>query len=483
MDLADQVEGIIARDKLFYPGDRIVVAVSGGPDSTALLHLLFLLSGKWGWELVAAHANHGFRPGESLDEAEFVRKQAEELGLPFAYKELDVPGFLLSNGGNPQEAARELRYRFLLETAREYGAHKVALAHHAGDQAETVLMRILRGTGVTGLAGISSVKEREGVKLVRPLLRINKNTLLEELALHGIGYVTDSSNSKLKYTRNRLRLETLPMLERYNPSVTQALNRLAVLAAEDDDYMEREAEQAFHRLAQADGAEVRFSREEFAALHVALQRRFIKLILNYLFFTMEYQDFAAVEQIRMSLLAGARPNARTVVSGQILLVREYDKALLSRYRDEADSKDAYTYSLEGPEGRIFIPEAKGWLEYSYKSSEEVVPDKLSAFAVCFDAEALCYPLQIRSRKAGDRMQVDGLNGSKKVKDIFIDDKVPASRREVTPILTDGEDTLLWIPGIRRSGLARISDATRQTLCLLFRPQPEGEMQDQVNVPF
>lgn len=485
MDLTEQVNRTIAEHKLFEPGDRIVVAVSGGPDSTALLHLLFLLSGRWGWELVAAHANHGFRPEESLQEAEFVRGQAEERGIPFVYKELDVPAYLSVWGGNSQVAARRLRYCFLMDTAREWRADRIALAHHADDQAETVLMRVLRGTGISGLAGIPRLREENGVKLVRPLLGLNKKALIDELSRLGIGYCFDSSNAKLTYTRNRLRLEAMPQLSRYNPSLVEALNRLAELAAADDELLELEAAEAFRRMACVQGEKVCFSQSAFAGLHVALQRRFIKLILNYLSLKLEHRDFAVVEQVRNGLLEGQRPNADMAISGKIRLMREYDTVSILADPGLAEKRGPrdYLYILDGPHGRIFIPEAEGWLIYEAISAQEAAGKAPSSHSAYFDAEVLDGPLIVRNRRDGDRIRVDGLNGTKKVKDIFIDDKVPASLRERTPILTDAQGALLWIAGIRRSGFARVTEKTRQVFRIVFCPQADGQIEDEKNVPF
>ncbi|WP_181592901.1 tRNA lysidine(34) synthetase TilS [Paenibacillus sp. YN15] len=472
MDVTGELRQTIVKYKLFEPGDRIVVAASGGPDSTALLHLLFLLSGEAGWRLAVAHANHGFRPDESAREAEFVRRQAERLELPFYYRELDVPGYLKQHGGNSQDAARRLRYDFLADTARVWQAEKIALAHHADDQAETVLMRILRGTGVSGLGGMSFVQERDGLKLVRPLLRMDKNRLLRELERLQEDYVTDSSNACAKYTRNRIRLETLPFLSKHNPSVVQALNRLAETAAADDDFLEGEAVRAVAQLARQGPEEVRFSRPDFACLHVALQRRFIKLILNYLFGTTENLDFAAVEQIRLALLEEGAPNRRMTVSGKICLDREYDAVRLGRSPGSAAPRD-YVYPLPAASGQFALAETGGRLEIALAPAADMASETACSHEARFDAEELLFPLQLRNRRPGDRMQVDGLNGSKKVKDIFIDDKVPRFRREHTPVVTDAGGVILWIPGIRRAGAAKVTENTKQILRLRYSPPPDG----------
>jgi tRNA(Ile)-lysidine synthase len=462
MDLVWKLEKAIEQDKLFEPGDRIVVAVSGGPDSTALLQLLFLLSVRWGWRLTAAHANHGFRQEESVKEAAFIRQFAEERGIPFVYEELDVPAYLKLRGGNSQEAGRELRYKFLLRTAAEQEAGCIALAHHAGDQAETLLMRVIRGTGISGLAGIPIIRTEQNVKLVRPMLRINKNEILEDLGRHGIGYCTDSSNLSTKYTRNKLRLEAIPYLSHFNPSIVEALNRLAELASADDDYLEQEAVRAVERTAVSVEGGYRFGRLAFMDLHVALQRRFVKLILNYLSPGTDSQDFTAVERVRGSLEDTAKPNAELLVSGTIRLIREYDEIRLVQSTGDTEQV-SYAYTLDGLAGELWIPEASCRLEFRVTGPGEA--ESGSLHTAVFDAEDLRFPLTVRNRRDGDRMRVDGLNGSKKAKDIFIDQKVPAALRERMPIITDAEGELLWIPGVRRSGFAKVTDTTQHVLCI------------------
>ena len=179
-------------------GDAVVVAVSGGPDSVTLLHILFLLSGRYGWRLVAAHVNHRFRGAESDREAAFVADFAAKLGLPCRIATIDVPAFIEETALNAQTAARIKRYAFLHEVAAEFGAARIALAHHADDQAETLVMRILRGTGPTGLAGMPERRWEKKVELIRPLLRIYKSELLHYLAEHDLPYCLDSSNDERK---------------------------------------------------------------------------------------------------------------------------------------------------------------------------------------------------------------------------------------------------------------------------------------------
>lgn len=466
MNLQEFFRHTVIKEQLFTRGERIVVAVSGGPDSTALLHLLFLLSGEWDLKLTAAHANHGFRPEESRREAAFIRETAEGWGIPFVYKELDLPEYLERNGGNPQDEARKLRYRFLTETAMESGSSKIALAHHADDQAETVLMRVLRGTGIGGLSGISIRRAEKNVELIRPLLRIYKSEILSYLAEAGIGFCTDSSNEQTKYERNRIRLEALPYLSRFNPALPESLNRLADLAHGDDDFLERETGRLAERLVRFESGTARLSRKDFTALHVALQRRLIKLILNYLFEDKDSWDFTGTELIRSALLRNDRPNLRLDGPGKVRIIREYDEV---RFTLDGAGEDAvpFCYRIDGDEGELFVKETPCRLKYETVLSkpEDGHTRPASALEASFDYDSLKFPLYVRSRRDGDRIRIEGLNGSKKVKDIFIDAKISPGMRNRMPLLTDAEGALLWIPGIRRSDHARVTSRTSRVFCI------------------
>ncbi|MDG0808968.1 tRNA lysidine(34) synthetase TilS [Cohnella rhizosphaerae] len=243
-DLAVRVAGSLKDTFGIGPGARIVAGVSGGPDSMAMLHLLQAAAVRDGSLVIAAHVNHGFRGTESDAEAALVRETAAAWGIPFELAEIDMPAYIEATGMNAQAASRERRYAFLRDVARRRGAKTIAVAHHADDQAETVLMRMLRGSGVTGLAGIPIRRAEEELELIRPLLRITKGELLAYNERNGVPYATDSSNVKTRYVRNAIRLEALPYLERYNPDLRAGLARLAELASADDEYMEAEARRA-----------------------------------------------------------------------------------------------------------------------------------------------------------------------------------------------------------------------------------------------
>ncbi|WP_052340001.1 tRNA lysidine(34) synthetase TilS [Gorillibacterium massiliense] len=462
--LVRQVEKMLIEEDLLQKGDHVVVALSGGPDSVALLHILHRLSGSWRLELTAAHVNHGFRPEESRQEAEQAAQWVASLGVPFETITLDLPAYIRETGRNGQDAARELRYRFLLETAHRVGAGKIAFAHHADDQAETVLMRLLRGTGPTGLVGIPMKRSVENVELFRPLLRINKKALVDYCMEHGLPYSIDSSNEKRIYTRNRIRLDALPYLSGFNPRLADSLGRLAQTMEAEDGYLQSETEKLFARIAEPCEDGWTFSQREFAGLHLALQRRLIKLILNYLSSESASGDasgFVQTELIRKAALEQQPPNLTLDVGGGALFRREYDRLSIARHR--LAFRDARSYEIEAGDGDLFVSETG--VRFTFRLSDRLIdlPEnwKSNKTSAVFDMDDLSFPLCLRTRQEGDRIRIPGLNGSKKVKDVYIEEKVPQRQRSRLPVLTDAEGRILWLPGYRRSAYSVVTEKTRR----------------------
>jgi len=474
MDLAARIRLEAEREGLWRPGDTILAAVSGGPDSTALLHLLWRLSGECGLGLAAAHVNHGFRGEESAEEAEFVRRLCAGLGVPLELAELHLPTYIEETGMNAQDAAREKRYAFLREAAARRGASRIALAHHADDQAETVLMRLLRGAGTTGISGMP-MKRRDGdMELIRPLLRISKKEILAYCERVGLDYREDSSNRKTVYFRNAVRLEILPFLRRYNPNVSESLIRLADISRAEDDFLAREAERAFDRLVRRERDDFVMDREALCGLHVALQRRLITLILIYLGLEKGSIPFERIDAIREAAAVGS-PTTSVIEAGRgVRFLREYDTLRWTK-ADAKDDAAGFEYAVSEDIGELEVPEAGGRLIFRRIRREAdsplpaPVPD--SRRAAMFDESAVAYPLCVRSRKPGDRMRLSGLNGSKKVQDIFVDDKVARSRRGRIPLVLDAGGRLLWIAGIRRSAEAPVTRDTTRILRIEWQEEP------------
>lgn len=445
-ELLLRMRGVTEGDSWRAVGQTVVVGVSGGPDSMVLLHLLRTLSEEEGFRVVAAHVNHRFRGAEADAEEELVKRVAKEWGIACETIAIDVPAYIAETGMNPQEAAREKRYEFLRGVARSNAARTIALAHHADDQAETVLMRLLRGSGIGGLAGIPAKRRDKDLELIRPLLRITKCELLEYAARHSIPYAFDSSNADRHYLRNAIRLDLLPVLESYNPQVRASLLRLSEMAAIEDDYMEARVREAFDLTVRRSGDGWTLDAGEFRRLHVALQRRLIKLILNYAAPACAFMDYERVEEAA-SAIAAEKPSAvRIDLGAGWICVREYGEAYIGPERPAAPP---FEYEVPGPEFSLSIREAEASFLFRRVSGFDGSQPE-SPWEVYLDEEALRFPLAVRNRRPGDRLDPVGLNGSKKVQDMFVDAKVPRSRRDRIPMLADAAGTILWIPGMRRS---------------------------------
>lgn len=472
MNVLNKAEAYIREQGLLCPGDRVVVAVSGGPDSVALLGVLQMLAARWPLTLVAAHVNHGFRPQESAEEAALVAALAERLGLPLEVGVFDLPRYISDTGLNAQDAARRKRYGFLQETAARHGASKIALAHHAGDQAETLVMRFMRGTGPAGLVGMLPKRAFGDMELIRPFLGLEKEELLVFCRENGLPYCSDSSNEKRIYTRNRIRLDLLPALRAYNPRLTESLGRLSELLQTENAYLLQETQTLFQAIVQPVEGGYAFSRAAFLGAHLALQRRLIKLILDYLSAGKDDDGEAGYDRIQTILAFIGKespPNIRWEAGMGVRFLREYDGIRL--YAPPPDSARFFHY-IGGQDSRGTLQFAGAGMEIEWWTTDRMAGPpseaELAGSTVVFDREALRYPLTLRPRKQGDRMKPFGLNGSKKVKDIFIDAKIPAEQRRTWPVLTDAEDVILWLPGLTRSSHSMVTGNTGQFLCMTFR---------------
>jgi tRNA(Ile)-lysidine synthase len=450
-------------DGWWHSSSSVVAAVSGGPDSMALLHLLKTMADKEPFKIVVAHVNHQFRGAESDAEAQLVGRVAKEWGFPFDTASLDLPNYIAETGMNAQSAAREKRYQFLKQVARQHSCSILLFGHHADDQAETVLMRVIRGTGPGGLAGIPKRRMEEQLELIRPLLRITKCELLEYCKRNGVPYAVDSSNVDRHYFRNAVRLDLIPMLEKYNPKLQASLVRLADMAAADDNYMEAEALKAFKDEVTPSGEGFRLERRRFRGLHVALQRRLIKLILNCSSNPRQILDFQHVEEITAAV-SDERPTViRLDIGDGWVMKREYEEVYIGPSVPESLS---FTYLVGESMKEVTIEETgeRFTLERLEGSIPSVSANRLVA---CFDEGQIHFPLQIRSRLPGDFMHPFGLNGTKKVQDMFVDAKVPRSRRDLQSLLVDGDGRVLWIPGMRHSRHAQVTSDTSMTLRITF----------------
>ncbi len=448
MELERRVEAFVRRRRIFSPGSRIVVACSGGPDSLTLASVLLALREEWRLELRIAHFEHGIRGGASEADAAFVRDFAECHGVPCSIVHEDIPAFARSAHLSLETAARERRYAFLEQTAQEMGAGAlIATGHHAGDQAETVLMHLLRGSGVDGLAGI---RPRVGIR-IRPLLCLSREEIEAYCREKGLQPRTDETNSLCDAARNRVRLEVLPALRRYSPNTEEALCRLAEAEAEIADFLQETAAALWDSavMRKEDGWSVRrslYSREP-AAVRKALLRRWAEDagLRQSLFFP----HYEALDVFCREGEAGRR---LTLPDG-FFAEHRYEEIVLGR--EEADDADWGETALK-LSGATRI-DAIGLTVIASPWEKAETPSDIGCAVV--DAEEIEAPLTVRPRRPGDSFLLES-GGRQKVKELLIDKKIPRSLRRRVPIFTAG-DEIFWVGGVRRAAVALTSEKTRQ----------------------
>lgn len=459
--MLEQMRQTIEQQRLLPKGSLVTVGVSGGPDSIALLHALNRLRSEYHWQLSAVHVNHGLRGEESDADARYVSERCEAWGIPCRVERVDVKGELAKGGANRQAVARKLRYEAFRRAVASFGADRLALAHQADDQVETVLMRLLRGTGPSGLTGIPLAREWEGIHLVRPLLEVRRSEVEAYCAEHGLRPRQDPSNRDPRYMRNRIRLELVPQLETYNPRFQKAILQLSRIAAEEERYWEELAKQESDKVVEArEEGKVALHIPSLLEADVALQRRVIKLILNCLAQRNEQEvTLDSVEKVR-KLAGGSNPSALVPLPGELWAEREYSRLWIMTSPPTVPSEEtAFNPVVLSVPGEHSFPEGtiQSWI--GDRAAFQPSPSR-----ALFDLDRLQTPLIARPRAPGDRIRPLGLGGSKKVKDVLIDAKISRRRREGLPLVVAGEE-VIWIPGVTRSDQAMVTGQTRRYLHL------------------
>lgn len=444
----------IKKYEMLQPGDRVVVGVSGGADSLALLHILWEIRRDFHLSLLVAHLDHGLRP-EAGQEKSFVRKASADLGIPFFSRKVDVRQKQKEGGLTLQEAAREARYAFLLETAKSQKATKIALGHTADDQAESLVMRLLRGSGTRGLSGIPPV--RDGI-FIRPLIEVWREEVESFLKEKKVAYLSDPSNRSLHFLRNRVRHELLPILQQYNPRFRQTLVQMADLFRAEEEFWQKLLEEKYPSV-------VRSQKRDSITLDVpSLISRSLPLRLRIFRYAIE-KLLGHLRRIRLShilsidgLLQNPEPNKSIQLPQGIGVAKSYQTLIFSKAKEEVVP---FEHSVPGP-GYVEIPEIGRGMRFEVQARRPLVPFEDSKCVAVLDFDSIDFPLIIRSFQPGDRFQPLGMEGEKKVKDLFIDCKIPAARRKRIPLLFK-EDRLLWVVGVRIDHRARLKPETRRVL--------------------
>ncbi|MDR1496060.1 MAG: tRNA lysidine(34) synthetase TilS [Clostridiales Family XIII bacterium] len=513
----------IAIEHLIPRGGHVVVGFSGGPDSTCLFDVLAELRDELGYTMSAVHINHSLRNIESAEDQRYVETLCEEFGVPLIVKIYDVAIVASHRGKSVEEAGRELRYAAFREAADKVAAERgvdpsivrIALAHNKGDLSETVLMRIIRGTGPDGLVGVSADRDGDGgYRIVRPLLDISRADIEEYCYGRGFEPRVDSTNAETDYLRNSVRLELLPILrERYNPSVDDALARLSRAAAESRDYFDlivnaaietecefagagdaeksgkpadvgdagridepadasdagKNDESADASDAEGDGfAYAEFPLESLRGLHPAIRHRLVVAVFGMLGLKQDigFSHIIAADE----LIERGRTGKRTDFPGGYRFGVSYEKAVFIApgrgdmpYEARSFKVAVADIGKTGEKTTLFqdspLPIEAEVMDYDgeLKSGRSLVLD--------YDAlSSAATILRIRAKERGDRMFLPGVKGSKKLQDIFVDAKISREKRLTLPVLAT-EDEVLWIPGIRHTRLYAPEPGTKRVVIL------------------
>ena len=449
-----KVLSTILDHNMVQDGDLVVVAVSGGADSVCLLRILSELRDTLAMSLIVAHLNHGLRPLEDEKETEFVVGLAGEFNLPLAQEKarnlLKVPGTSL------EEEARITRYCFFEKILSAHDAQKVALGHNMNDQAETVLMNLLRGSGLGGLSGIPPIREN---RYIRPLIQVTSDEIHAYLKDKNMSFIVDSSNLEKKYLRNKIRLDLIPLLLGYQPRFIEHLGELASLCREKNRSIEEEARKCLKNATlHASQGVMDLSIGVLKDLPMSTRFDVIREAIKQIRGTLRRINREHVKAVS-DLIDNPKPQVRTNLPEKLVATKTYERL---RFATDAKGEiEDFSYRIEHM-GSIHIPETNQALflaEVTKKDFSESSPSPRVAFV---DLDRIEWPLSVRNFRVGDKFMPFGLKGSKKVKDVFIDKKISRQERKRILILADSNN-IIWVCGIRIDNRYRVRGSTDRIL--------------------
>ncbi len=452
------------------------MAVSGGADSTCLLHLLAGLREELGIRLHVAHLDHQLRGAESRADADYVQGLANSLDIPLTIGKADVGAYQKKHRISLEEAAREVRYRFLADTADSVGADRVATGHTLDDQVETILMHLVRGTGTRGLVGLKPTSQwrMDGrrIIIVRPLLEVSHRETADYCQSHRLAPRLDASNLSLSPLRNRIRQQLLPLLRSYNPGVAEALLRTAATAADELAFLDEEIARLWGKVVQRQGETIVLDKKGFGRLGLALKRHLLRTAIEELLGSLKDIEARHIEEIIAVL---DKPAGKQVsLPWGLVFVVEYERYLLGREPSALCPFPALAgeYALNIPgETRL-----TGWRVEAEVIERRKISEKDDDFTAYLDFDKSGRKLSVRHRKAGDRFQPLGLGRPKKLNEFMIDARIPRAWRGRIPVVCipgqalDTPGQIVWLVGWRIDERVKVTEATKKVLRLEFKTE-------------
>ncbi|MCL0105230.1 tRNA lysidine(34) synthetase TilS [Dehalococcoidia bacterium] len=444
----------------------LIAATSGGADSIAMLHILSQISDEMGLELIGAHLNHKIRGSESDLDEEFVVSVFEHLGLVYEIGSVDIPKLSIEEKKSIEDVARTERLKFFYRTSRKYQASAICLGHNANDHTETVLMHIVRGSGIKGLRGMQPVStlpmEGRLLTLFRPLIEQFRIDIEEYCTLKDLRFVTDSTNEMDQYTRNHFRLSIIPSLLQVNPSLHNAISRLSTAAIADNEFIDQISEKVWNSHASFSNNTVEIDTDQLASLHKSVQHRFLVRAVSAI--SGNSSDISMAHTTSFSCLVTGPSGKTLTLPGSILVKKQYEGILI--YKAENNHIDKPQFGAT----EITIPgitRIKGWeiRSHIWPIGTDKILSKSDKFVAYFNEGILDNKVFVRTRVNGDRFQPIGMHNSKKVQDFMVDEKIPKDLRNQIPLVVSSAG-ICWIVGHRISEWAKREEANN-TVAIQF----------------
>jgi len=469
---AKRVVRTIDRHAMLAVGDRVLVAVSGGADSTALLYILHALAPDLGIKLAVTHLNHGLRGPASENDTRFVERMVGRLKLEFHGHRIQLD----ASAGSLEERGRQARYAFFNRLAEEHGYTKIALGHHMDDNAEAVLLHLLRGSGIRGLSGIPPVR---GHRIVRPLMDLRRTEITGFLQEYQLAYVVDASNTDLRFDRNRVRHLLIPFLQKqFNTNAVAVLHRTADLCWQEERWLQNLlAPILTETVASLDPECMMLHIHRLIAEPLAVRRRLIRDALRK--WRGDLKGIRAVHIDNLIELLGPQSEGKRFCLPNRIGVERTQSHLFFKIRQgrgwlPLSQPPDYLYQIPLPESHsIMVDISESGQRFKFSVTQNLRKEYLGAadgYSAWFDMDKLTFPLNIRNFKPGDRMSLWGMQGHQKIKKLFGDRKIPLAQRYCTPLLVSGND-IIWVPGIRRSALAIPTGRTARVLKVQILDKP------------
>lgn len=456
----EKVLSTIDKHNLIEDGDKIVLGISGGPDSVCLLHILNRLKEKLDIELYVAHLNHQIRGIEAQKDALYVADICEKMGITYFLKSIDVPKYCKDNGLSIEEGARKLRYEMFNEIKQKTKSNKIAIGHNLNDQAETVLMRIMRGTGLQGLRGIEYSRENG---IIRPLLDVERKEIEDYCEIHNLNPRIDESNLENIYTRNKIRLELIPyMKDNFNTNLIESIVRMSNNLRADSDYIESDAEEKFKNICKVSSDSVEVDINSFNKLHNAIKVRVLRKGIKSILGDTNFIDQKHIDDV-MEFESESKINKMLTLPRGVFVYRRKSSILLTT-TEIVEEEIEFSYNIPS-NGFVKIKEINYIIETQTMTIDRYKNGKVDKMSRGFDFNKIKGGIVIRNRQQGDKIKLAG--GTKKLKDLFIDLKIPREERCKVPVITD-EEGILQVGEYKSSENYKIDENTKEVLKIIFK---------------